>query len=89
MVASAAGPVGTAWPPQTAGQGRAAADRISPPIRPLDLRYVTVNTAPQDTDERPRKPANFRMASHTDAIIRTLMPGNIGFLGLGSRRFPQ
>ena len=29
------------------------------------------------------------MASHPDAIIRTLMPGNIGFLGIGWRRFPQ
>jgi len=64
-------------------------DASAPPIRPLDLRYVTENTAPQDTGERPRKPANFRMASHTDAIISALMPGNIGLLGRGWRQFPQ
>ena len=46
MVASAAGPVGTARPPQTAGQGRAAADRISadrpPPHAPRRAADATV-----------------------------------------------
>jgi len=69
---------GVATPDRRAGQGgcRPHQPTRSPPLSSV----VTVNTAPQDTGERPRKPANFSLADVASAIYGHKTPAFVGFL---------
>ena len=72
---SAAGPVGTAWPPQTAWQGRAAADRSQRTSAPC----VSSRDGEQRAPERPRKSANVSLADIASAIDCHKTPAFVGF----------